>query len=232
MSHTTLLLCACLLLSLFFTTSAQGLHLDTFRILGIQKRLIQPKPPKPPKPQSKPDSQTPRPSDSRSEAASPRNENTQHGEHLQDWIANHQNLTVDQRVQALHQEPGFDQLPAETQQRMIQRMRELSAMTPEQQQNRANNVETMEHLSPEQRQQVRGALLDLGSLPEDRQRLVRKAFRDLRQVPVEQRQAILDSDRFHSEFSDQERSVLSNLLIVEPYLSPQRSEDNPQSGDN
>jgi len=88
----------------------------------------------------------------------------------------------------------------------------------------------MAHLTVPQRQQVRGALQQLGSLPEDRRRLVARAFRDLREMPDPQRQAILNSDRFRGQFSDQERGTLSSLLAVEPYLPVQRPNDTPDFG--
>jgi hypothetical protein len=70
----------------------------------------------------------------------------------------------------------------------------------------------------------------LGGLPEDRRRLVARAFRDLREMPQPQRQAILNSDRFRGQFSDQERSTLSSLLAVEPYLPVRRPDDGPSYG--
>jgi hypothetical protein len=70
----------------------------------------------------------------------------------------------------------------------------------------------------------------LGGLPEDRRRLVARAFRDLREMPQPQRQAILNSDRFRGQFSDQERNTLSSLLAVEPYLPVRRPNDEPSYG--
>ncbi len=209
-------------------------------------RFQPPKPPKPPRnnPSNKPpnaaprgNSQNPPPANGAPAPNAAQNNGNQarpapppKQEHLQEWINAHQNLTVDQRVQALQQEPGFNQLPQATQQRMVQRLRELSAMSPEQQQTRTSSIEAMERLSPQQRQQMRGALLAISNMPEDRQRLVRKAFRDLREVPVEQRQAILNSENFRTQFSPYERSVLGNLLAVEPYLPPARPSDDLQYG--
>jgi len=209
--------------------SAQAHHLDTFHIYASQQRRIITQPQHN---ENEHNSSTQSSSSSNSS-----NNNAGHApavgqrqEHLQEWMQNHKNLTVDQQVQALQQEPGFSQLPLGTQQRMVQRLRELNAMTPEQQQARTSNLEALERLTPQQRQQVRGALLAIGSMPEDRQRLVRKAFRDLREVPVEQRQAILNSDQFHAQFTDHERTVLHNLLAVEPYLPPSRPGGDVQFG--
>jgi hypothetical protein len=88
----------------------------------------------------------------------------------------------------------------------------------------------MEHLTPPQRQQVRGALEQYRGLPEDRRRLVARAFRDLREMPQPQRQAMMNSDRFRGQFSDQERNTLSGLLAVEPYLAVQHPNEGPAVG--
>ncbi len=139
-------------------------------------------------------------------------------EHLSAWLNRHQNLTPADQQKALEQEPGFSKLPIQTQQRMQERLRQLNAMSPEQRQRRLQDVETMERLTPQQRTQVAAATHDWGALPQDRRRMVGRAFRDLRDMPPGQRQEMLNSQRYRSEFSAQERGVLRNLLNVEPYL--------------
>ncbi len=52
------------------------------------------------------------------------------GEHLADWMNQHRNLTPQQQQQALEHEPGFNQLPQQTQQRMRNRLAQLNAMPP------------------------------------------------------------------------------------------------------
>jgi hypothetical protein len=59
---------------------------------------------------------------------------------------------------------------------------------------------------------------------------VARAFRDLREMPEPQRQALMASDRFRNQFSDQERSTLSGLLAVEPYIAVQHPNDTPSTG--
>jgi hypothetical protein len=49
-------------------------------------------------------------------------------------------------------------------------------------------------------------------------------------MPQPQRQEILNSDRFRGQFSDQERSTISDLLAVEPYLPVRRPNDGPSFG--
>jgi hypothetical protein len=151
-------------------------------------------------------------------------------EHLAQWMDRHSSLPLADQQRALESEPGFRDLPPQTQQRMRDRLTQLNGMTPEQRRRILEHTEEMEHLSPPQRQQVRGALEQYRGLPEDRRRLYARAFRDLREMPQPQRQAILSSDRFRDQFSDQERNTISNLLAVEPYLPVQRPNDGPSYG--
>src|SRR5215469_14328302 len=151
-------------------------------------------------------------------------------EHLAQWTERHSSLPLADQQRALASWPGFQDLPPQTQQRMRDRLTQLNSMSPEQRRRILEHTEEMEHLTPPQRQQVRGALEQYRDLPEDRRRLVARAFRDLREMPQPQRQAILNSDRFRSQFSDQERGTISNLLAVEPYLPVQKSSDGVEAG--
>ena len=149
---------------------------------------------------------------------------TQNGrqEHLAQWMDRHQNLSLDQQQRALANEPGFRQLPQQTQQRMQQRLSQLNAMPPTQRSHVLERAEQMENLNPDQRQQVRGAMSQLGMLPLDRRRVVAHAFRQLREIPPGQRQAYLNSGNLPQQLSPQERGTLNNLMAVEPLLPPQQ----------
>jgi hypothetical protein len=151
-------------------------------------------------------------------------------EHLGQWMDRHSNLPLADQQRALEKEPGFRDLPPQTQQRMRDRLTQLNNMTPEQRRRMLDHTEAMEQLSPPQRQQVRSALQQYQGLPQDRRRLVARAFRDLREMPQPQREAIMNQDRFRSQFSDQERSTLSGLLAVEPYLPVQHPNNGPSFG--
>jgi Protein of unknown function (DUF3106) len=151
-------------------------------------------------------------------------------EHLAQWMDRHSNLPLPEQQRALENEPGFRDLPPQTQQRMHDRIAQLNNMSPEQRRRILERTEDMEHLTPPQRQQVRGALEQYRGLPDDRRRMVARAFRDLREMPPPQRQAILSSDRFRGQFTDQERGTISGLLAVEPYLPVQRPNEGPSFG--
>jgi len=138
-------------------------------------------------------------------------------EHLQQWMEHHRNLTPQQQQKALEHEPGFRDLPSETQQRFRDHLTQLNNMPPERRQRFLDRNEAMARLSVPQRQQVRDAMKQFSGLPVDRRHQVARAFRDLRQMPEPQRQAVMNSESYRSQFSDQERGALSNLLSVEPY---------------
>jgi hypothetical protein len=156
------------------------------------------------------------------QAPRPRLENNQQP-HLGTWLARHGNLPPEQQERAFQSEPGFKNLPPETQQRLLNRLRQLNRMPPNQRQRTVDHIEALERLTPQMRQQVRASFQDFHALPEDRQRMVRKAFRDLREYPPEQRQALMNSGQFQAQFTQQERSILGNILAVEPYHPIPRS---------
>ncbi|HEY0263491.1 MAG TPA: DUF3106 domain-containing protein [Granulicella sp.] len=141
----------------------------------------------------------------------------QQQEHFSQWMDRHRNMSPRDQQNALEREPGFHQLPSETQQRMRDRLTQLNNMPPQQRERLLDRTEAMERLTPEQRQQWRNSVQQLGNYPPDRRRMVAQAFRSLREMPPQQRQMELNSPRFRSQFSDQERGTLSNLLSVEPY---------------
>jgi hypothetical protein len=151
-------------------------------------------------------------------------------EHLGQWMERHSNMPLSDQQRALENEPGFRDLPPQTQQAMRDRLTQLNSMSPEQRRRMIEHTEVMEKLTPQQRQQFRTATEEYRSLPEDRRRLVARAFRDLREMPQPQRQALMNQDRFRAQFSDQERNTLTNLLAVEPYLPVERPNDTPAVG--
>ncbi len=138
------------------------------------------------------------------------------GEHLAEWMNAHRNLTPAQQQQALQNEPGFRDLPQQTQQRYRERLAQLNAMNPQQRENTVRNIENMERLNPQQRGQVRGAMQQLGALPPDQRRTVARTFRQLRDLPPDQRAAAMS----RVPLNDAQRATLGNLMSVEPMLPP------------
>jgi hypothetical protein len=152
------------------------------------------------------------------------------GEHLGSWMRQHQNQSPAEQERALRQEPGFNRLQPQQQQNLVNRLHQLDQMPPEQRARTMDRIENLERLSPERRQAVRSSAQQLAVLPQDRKRMVQKAFRDLREMPPEQRQAVMNSPQFAGQFSAQERSIMGNLLAVEPYQHAGPSPTQPQYG--
>lgn len=142
------------------------------------------------------------------------------GEHLPEWMNQHQGMTLEQQQAALDREPGFRELPPQTQLQMHQRLAQLNAMTPEQRARTLAHTEAMERLNPVQRGQVRGAMQQLGSLPMDERRQVIRSFRELRMYPPEQRFGVMNSPRY-AWLNYAQRTVLTNLITVAPLLPPE-----------
>ena len=143
------------------------------------------------------------------------------GEHLNQWMQDHHNLSPQDQQRALQKEPGFNQLPQQTQQRMVERLNRLNSMNPQQRERVLQRGEAMEHLNMQQRVQVRSAMGQLGALPEDRRRAVARSFRELRGMPPEQQNQMLNSPQYRQQFNDEERGTLGNLLSVSPLLPQQ-----------
>lgn len=138
-------------------------------------------------------------------------------EHLLQWMDRHSNLTPDQQQRALEREPGFHDLPPQTQQRMRDRLSQLNHMNPDRRRRWLERNEAIAQLAPQQRQQVRDAMHQFGSLPPERRHQVAQAFRELRDLPPDQQQNLVNSDQYRARFSPDERQALSGLLSIEPY---------------
>lgn len=135
--------------------------------------------------------------------------------HLGSWMNQHQNLAGQEQL--LRNDPSFNRLPQADQQRLMQQLRQVNRMPADERERRLERAEAIEHMSPQERGQLVQSTRQLSALPQDRQTRVKQAFRDLRGVPVDQRQTVIDSDRYQSQFSPEERGILTNLLRAEPY---------------
>jgi hypothetical protein len=148
-------------------------------------------------------------------------------EHLQQWMESHSNLSLPEQLHALDNEPGFKLYPPQTQQRMRDELVRLHNMPPQQRERILERNEILERMTAPQGQQYRAAVQNLASLPPDRQRLMVRAIRDLREMPPPEREQVINSDRFRANFSDGERSTLTNLLAVESYPAAKAGAEGP-----
>ncbi len=144
------------------------------------------------------------------------------GEHLTEWMDQHSGMTLQQQQQALDREPGFRELPAQTQQHMHERLAQLHAMSPLERHRMLALNEALERLTPVQQSQVRGAMQQLGSLPPDQRREVARSFHEIRELPPEQRMAAMNSGRYGG-LNYAQRTTLVNLIRIAPMLPPPES---------
>jgi hypothetical protein len=130
------------------------------------------------------------------------------GQHAGDWLRKYKDVPPAQQQKALESDPQFRNLPPEGQERLKQRLQRFNSLPPERQQRILNRMETWEHLTPDQQQKARDVFGRFRQLPEDRRNMVRSAARDLQQMNPQDRQRVLNSDRFRSAFTDNEREML------------------------
>lgn len=128
------------------------------------------------------------------------------------WLSEHLNLSPQQQQKELSNDPEFKQLNPQQQQHLQQRLNQFNSLPPEQQKRTLKRMQAMESLPRDRQDLLRGSLQQLRQLPDDRRRTVRRAWLGLRQMPPDQREQTMNSDRFRSTFSDQERSTLKGLL--------------------
>ena len=129
--------------------------------------------------------------------------------HAGDWLRRYKDLPPEQQQKALENDPQFRSLPPERQQSCGRRLQHFSSLPPQQQDRILNRMETWEHLTPEQKERARRALPAVPATAAGAPAHgARPRFRNLRQMPPEQRQQFIESDRFKSMFSPQERDLL------------------------
>jgi hypothetical protein len=91
----------------------------------------------------------------------------------------------------------------------------LQTMSPQQRNRRGALLQ----MTPAEREQFRGSVEQYMALPPERRQMVRRAFGVLRAVPPQDRAAAMSNYPMMRQFSEQERGVLGNLLVWEPYFA-------------
>jgi hypothetical protein len=146
--------------------------------------------------------------------------------HAGDWLRRYKDLPPAEQERELQRDPGFRRLPPARQQLLRQRLQHFSSLPPQQQLRILNRMDTWEHLTPEQKTQARQVFNQFRQLPPARQRMVGTAVHDLRGMPPDQRERVIDSPRFRSMFSDQERDMIRGASRL-PLAPPDGGENGP-----
>ena len=137
--------------------------------------------------------------------------------HLGDWLNQHHNLPVQEQERMLRGDPDFRRLPPAEQQRVVQQLHQVNQLSEEQRERRLARAVMIEHLPPQEQMRINLSARRWATLPLDRQTMMKRAFQDLRAVPLDQRPTVLNSERYQGVFTPEERGILSDMLLVEPY---------------
>jgi hypothetical protein len=145
--------------------------------------------------------------------------------HAGQWLRDNRNLSPAEQQKALENDPQFKKLPPQQQEQLRQRLQHFNQRTPEEQQKIIDRMDTWGHLTPEQKTEARQMHQQWQQLPADRRQAVQNAVKTLRTMPPEARQAAIDSPAYKSQFSPQERQILSGASKLP--LAPAIDEDDP-----
>lgn len=128
------------------------------------------------------------------------------------WFQDHRNLSPEQQQQALERDPKFQELPADRQARLRDRLRWLNSLPKEQRERVISRMGHWEDMSPEQRERWKQFQDRLSGMTSERQQAIRQTFRSLRWMSPEDRQRTFESDHFKQDFSDDEKGLLNSML--------------------
>lgn len=100
------------------------------------------------------------------------------------------------------------------------RLRRYEEMPPAAKERLRRDYDDFQSLTPEKQDEARKLFHRLSQVPEERRRDLRREIIRLRNMRPERRDARMGSDRFRSEFNDDERQVLQGLVDVLPNSAP------------
>ena len=138
------------------------------------------------------------------------------GRKMGDWLEAHKDLPLDQQLKLLENDPKFKKLPPDRQNALRERLKKFNSLSPEKREQALQRMQFLAKLTQQQREELRNASQEIKKLPQDRQVAVHKAVRHLRQMPPAERKQVLESDRFHTTFSDQEQKLIGQLAEINP----------------
>ena len=111
---------------------------------------------------------------------------------------------------------ALSKLPPNRKAMLEDRLERYNRMTPKQRERLKNDYEMFQKLSPEKQDEVRRSFRQLTEMPEDRRKQVRQELHRLRSMTADERKTRMDSEKFKSRFSDDERDLLANLSALAP----------------
>jgi len=134
------------------------------------------------------------------------------GPHRGEWLRNNKDLPLQEQEKKLQSDPNFQALPPERQQQLKNRLERFNSLPPDQRDRVLKRMETWEHLPPQKQQEAIGIYDRMKSLPQDRRTMMRSAYHNLETMSPQEQERVMESDRFKSMFSDNERDLLKRSL--------------------
>ncbi len=142
-----------------------------------------------------------------------RNPNQQGGQ-AGDWLRRYQNLPPQEQERLLNNDPQFQKLPLDRQSNLRDRLHDFNSLPSEKKQQVLDRMTKFENFPKEQREQLKILHEKMHQIPEGRRDIVRTAFRNLRDMSPQDRERVVNSDKFRSTFSEDERSLIKGLVDV------------------
>ena len=118
-------------------------------------------------------------------------------------------------------ERALSKLPPQRKAIVQDRLDRYNELSPKQREKLRNEYESFQQLPPERQEQLRRSFRQLNELPEDRRKPVRQEIVRLRGLSPDERKTRIESDRFKSKFSEEERHLLGNLAEFIPSPEPE-----------
>jgi hypothetical protein len=132
-----------------------------------------------------------------------------------EWLRKYRNLPPQEQQKLLDSDPQFQKLSPDRQEQLRDRLKEFNSRPPEQQQRMLDRMAKFDNLSDAQKQQMEKLHQRMHEIPEDRRGVVRREFQLLQQMTPEQRQRVMNSDSFHTTFSDSERELIKGMADIQ-----------------
>ena len=108
----------------------------------------------------------------------------------------------------------FSKLPPERRSLLEERLGKYSKMPSEAKERLRDEYNSFQQLPADKQEEVRKLYKQFSELPEDRRPALRKELVRLRNMPAERRTRRMGSERFRTEYSDSERTLLTSLVEI------------------
>jgi len=124
------------------------------------------------------------------------------------------------RMSPEEREGMLKRLPPDRRALLEDRLREYDQLPQEAKDRLRREYNGFRQLPPEKQDEVRKMFRKFSELAPDRRRQLRRELMQLRDMPADKRGLVLNSERFRSEYSEEERDLLEHLSGALPSPAP------------